>query len=223
MLELYLMFALGLVGSLHCTQMCGPLVLAFSLPLAAESRWRRALAQLSYNGGRIATYSALGGVAGFFGSAITRISGLESAAALLGGVLMIAAGLLMTGFFKPSQLVQLGASAPFTQRISRLLISPAAGTKFTMGLLLGFLPCGMIYAALLKSIASGDPLSGAMAMCAFGLGTALPLLALGLFAATIGRWLGRWSTQLAAVSVTLMGAFLVWRGLLPTAVHPHCH
>lgn len=221
MVELYVIFTIGLVSSLHCVQMCGPIVLSFSLPLAGHSARTRWMAQLAYNVGRLVTYSVLGSVAGMAGASIARISGFESAATLTAGALMIAAGLVLAGLFKSSPLIAIGAPAPFSRRIARLLLSPAAGTKFRMGLLLGFLPCGLIYAALLRSVATQTAAGGAATMLAFGLGTAGPLLILGGFSAALTQWLGRWSTQLAAVSVLLMGASLIWRGLMPASLHHH--
>ena len=76
-LELGLMFALGLVGSLHCVQMCGPIVLAFSLPLNRPDALR---ANLGYNAGRILTYAFLGALAGSVGGGIGMLGRLEALA-----------------------------------------------------------------------------------------------------------------------------------------------
>lgn len=221
MFELYLMFLLGLVSSLHCVQMCGPIVLSFSLPLCGVPARTRSMAQLAYNAGRVVTYSILGAAAGLAGATISKISGFESAATLAAGALMIGAGLVLAGLFKSSPLIAIGAPAPFSRRIGRMLLSPGAATKFRMGLLLGFLPCGLIYAALLKAVATQTALGGAATMLAFGLGTAGPLFVLGMFSAALTQWLGRWTTQFAALSVVLMGASLIWRGLMPAHMHHH--
>ena len=88
-LELGLIFILGLVSSLHCVQMCGPIVLAFSLPLSRSQALR---AQLHYNAGRILTYAALGALAGALGGGIGllgRLAGLASGARVFAGSAMI--------------------------------------------------------------------------------------------------------------------------------------
>ena len=217
-LELGLMFALGLVGSLHCVQMCGPIVLAFSLPLNRPDSLR---ANLGYNAGRILTYTFLGALAGAVGGGIGmlgRLAGLASGARVFAGTAMIVAGILMIGLLPSNGLVtiqQRGVTARFRTLIGRRLLAPNG--KFTLGLTLGFLPCGLVYAALLKAVDSGSALWGAGTMLAFGAGTAVALLSVG--AASSFVRLPRWSNRLAAVFMMLAGALLVWRGLTT----PVCH
>jgi sulfite exporter TauE/SafE len=110
---------------------------------------------------------------------------------------------------------QRGVTARFRGLIGRRLLAPNG--KFTLGLALGFLPCGLVYAALLKAVDSGNALSGAGTMLAFGSGTAVALFSVG--AASSFVRLPRWSNRLVAVFMMLAGALLVWRGL--TA--PVCH
>ena len=217
-LELALMFVLGLAGSLHCVQMCGPIVLAFSFPLHGRDAVR---AHLGYNAGRILTYAFLGALAGAVGGGIGmlgRLAGLASGARIFAGTAMIVAGILMVGLLPSSGLVtiqQHGVTARFRGFIGRRLLAPTG--KFTLGLTLGFLPCGLVYAALLKAVDSGSALWGAATMLAFGAGTAVALLSLGA-ASSFVRF-PRWSNRLAAVFMMLAGALLVWRGL----VQPVCH
>jgi sulfite exporter TauE/SafE len=206
--DLPVVFGLSLVASLHCAQMCGPIVLSFSLTDSSRGTC------LAYNAGRILTYSVLGAIAGIVGSGIAslgRLAGIEEAAALGCGVLLVIAGLIMFGALRRPELVQI---API-RGAGKLLRRPGLAAKFGLGTLLGFLPCGLIYAALLKSMSAGTAAAGAANMFVFGLGTAVPLLALGLFSATFLRWFGKHSAPLAAAGVTLMGVALIWRGLKP--------
>jgi sulfite exporter TauE/SafE len=101
-----------------------------------------------------------------------------------------------------------------TKAIGRRLLAP---NKFTLGLSLGFLPCGLIYAALLKAVDTGDALHGALTMLTFGAGTAIALLTLG--AASSFVRLPRWSNRLAAVCIVAAGIILIWRGIM----NPVCH
>ncbi len=239
-LEFGVMFTLGLVSSLHCVQMCGPIVLSYSVAL--ESLRNRApeassvspllYNHLAYNAGRILTYSALGAVAGVAGGTLGllgRLAGFSHVLAIVSGGLMIVVGISMLGIVPASLL---GASlfripSLFLRRVGRLLSAPGSGNRFLLGLTLGLLPCGLIYAALLKAMATGSALAGAATMLAFGLGTAGALLALGMFSSAIRMRLNRWGSQLAAVGVTMMGILLVWRGTLPGTLmmggHMHGH
>jgi hypothetical protein len=218
MMEMAVMFGLGLVSSLHCLQMCGPIVMAYSVSLSNPRRMMAAHA--AYNGGRILTYMLLGAVAGTVGSGIGmlgRMAGMAAGARIVSGAAMIAMGVVLA--LPKSSLVQIGRPR-VTQSIGRWITAPRPGSKFTLGLTLGFLPCGLIYAALLKSLESGSALSGSLNMLAFGLGTACALFAMGLASSFAGARLGPWSNRLAAVSVTLFGAILLWRGI---AARPICH
>ncbi len=226
--ELWVMFTLGLVSSLHCVQMCGPLVLSYSLgshqPVGSSAAGRAryfVLGHLAYNAGRIITYSAMGALAGLAGGTVGmlgHLAGASSVAAIVGGGLMIIAGLFMLGIIPPAVLARIRLfplSSGFLRGVGGLLSTPGAGRRLFLGLALGFLPCGLVYAALLRSFATGAPLWGAAAMAAFGLGTAGALMALGLFSSAI-RWrLNRWGNRLAAASVILMGIVLLWRGVMP--------
>ena len=209
-------FSLGLVGSLHCIQMCGPIVLSYSLPLGKAPRTTQGLAHLSYNLGRTITYAALGALAGVVGGTIQNLSGYKNAATVLAGALMMIAGILMSGLFTKSDLIQVNAFRPgslIARATGSVLKSTTPGSKLGLGLILGFLPCGLVYAALLKAAETADPAAGAITMFAFGTGTAGALVAMGLFSSTIGRWLGKWSNRIATVTVILMGAYLMYKGL----------
>jgi hypothetical protein len=217
-MSLAIMFALGLAGSLHCVQMCGPLVLSFGLQMPAR-------AHAAYHLGRILTYAALGMVAGWFGSGVAlagAMAGVQNAAAIVGGVLMIAAGMLITApAVRGNQLIRIGPGSRLSRVAGKLLRITSPRGKFAMGLVMGLLPCGLIYAALLRSVAAASPLSGAMNMAAFGAGTAGPLFGLGVFSVTITRWIGLRGQNWAAAGVLLMGAVLLWRGLADPALHLH--
>jgi hypothetical protein len=203
--------------------MCGPIVLSYSLPLGSKKFGSQVLAHLAYNAGRILTYSVLGAVAGLFGGTvgfIGELAGFQNVAAIFAGLLMVVAGILMLDLV-PNKRLQRFNPLLYTSRFLRPLgsrfTSSSAGSKFSLGLILGFLPCGLIYAALLKSISTGTVFAGAMTMAAFGLGTAGSLLAIGIFSSALGIKLSRWGSRVAAVSVLLLGIFMVARGVMPMA------
>ena len=226
-LELSVVFTLGLVSSLHCVQMCGPIVLSYSVALspspstAPGSSRSLILGHVAYNAGRILTYSVLGAIAGLAGQTVGlvgRLAGVSSALAIVGGVLMLMAGLVMFGVFPAVQVLGAGffrITSSFLRPLSSLVSSPRVGRRFLLGLALGFLPCGLIYAALLRALATGSAFWGAATMTAFGAGTAGALLAVGIFSSALRKGFSRWGTQLAAASVTAMGALLIVRGTMP--------
>ena len=212
------MFLLGLAGSLHCVQMCGPLVLSFSLTS------RQPAAHAAYHAGRILTYALLGALAGWTGSGLTlagSLAGLQNTAAVVGGICMIVAAFLLGTAASGRSLIRIGAPSRFSVFAGRLLRNASLRGRFATGLAMGLLPCGMIYAALLRSVAAASATSGAVAMLAFGLGTAGPLFGLSLISTPVNRWLGVRGPNWAAAGIALMGAVLIWRGLLPPASHQH--
>ena len=214
-------FGLGVVSSLHCAQMCGPIVLSYSM----GGRGKMA-SHLYYNCGRLTTYAFLGAVAGQAMGWMGRLAGIEQTAAIVSGILMIIAGVFMTGSVPTQRLVQLdrtGISKRFSRTIGRLVLAPRALSKLWLGLAMGFLPCGLLYAALLKAASTGSAVSGAASMVAFGAGTAGALLGLGLFSSAVGFRLGRWSNAIASASVVLMGAVLVYRGWIARIPQMSCH
>ncbi len=221
--EFYVIFALGLVSSLHCVSMCGPIVLSYSLPLGSKKIGAQFLAHIAYNLGRILTYSALGSIAGLLGGSvgfIGELAGFQNVAAIFAGVLMILAAILMLDLIPSGRLQRFNPllyTARFLRPLGSRFSSTSIASKFTLGLFLGFLPCGLIYAALLKSIATGTALAGALTMAAFGLGTAASLLAIGIFSSALSLKLSRWGSRMAAVSVLLLGIFMVTRGVMPMA------
>lgn len=225
--EFYIIFILGLVSSLHCVSMCGPIVLSYSLPLGSRTISQQVSAHLAYNFGRIITYTILGAIAGFLGTTIGfvgQLAGLENIVAIVSGFLMVFAGLLMLDLL-PSKGLQkynpLLYTSKFLKPLGSKITSPTVSSKFTLGLILGYLPCGLIYAALLKSMATGSVVSGALTMTAFGLGTAFSLLAIGIFSTAFSLKLSRWGSKLASVSVLILGLFLVYRGVMPMMMTSH--
>ena len=226
-LDISIPFGLGVVSSLHCSQMCGPIVLAYSLPFRAKARGA-VRAHLSYNFGRILTYSFLGTIAGAAGSsmsALGRMAGLEKGAAIVAGVAMIVAGILMTGRLPQKALVRISRGAPslLWRPVAGLLKSNLPSRKFLLGILLGFMPCGLIYAALIKAVDTGTAAGGAVSMFAFGMGTAGALLAIGCFSSAITARFGRYANTLATASVMLLGVFLIMRGFGTPTILEHHH
>lgn len=219
--ELSLPLGLGVAASLHCAQMCGPLVVAYSVGA------RRGLApHFYYNLGRMFTYAVLGAVAGAVGNIIGAVSGVAQTVMLVAGVLMIIAGALTAGIVPNRQLVQIGGggvSRWLSGKVGPLLRSADPRQKLLLGLLLGLLPCGLVYAALLQAMSTGSAVRGGASMALFGMGTAVSLVPIGVFSSFFAARLGRWSAPIAAAAMVILGCVMLWRGWYAVTSTPACH
>lgn len=225
--DFYLVLVLGFVSSLHCVQMCAPIVLTYSVAANAGAARRSLLGlHLAYNSGRTLTYMLLGAFAGLAGGTmgfVGRLAGFENVAVIVAGVAMVIAGLALFGL-SPGLRGWRGFALPsrFLKPAGKLISSQSAGSKFALGLLMGFLPCGLVYAALMKAIGTATPLGGAFTLLAFGMGTSVALVVVGFASSASTRKLARWGTTVSAITVMLMGALLIARGLMAGQVM-HCN
>ncbi len=210
---------IGLLGSVHCIGMCGGIMGALTVgiaPASAQARARAIAYAVAYNVGRITSYGVAGGVAGWLG---TQFYGLLASslahwvALATAGAFMVALGLYLTGWTRVLAPIE-RAGGVLWRRIEpvarRLLPVRSVGRAVGLGLLWGWLPCGLVYSALVLALASGDPVLGALFMIAFGLGTLPMVLTLGATA----RWLAglarrHWIRQLAGGVVILLGVLTV--------------
>ncbi len=212
---------MGLLGGTHCIVMCGGVVAmtCSALPLARRARFGAQLPYvLAYNAGRIASYSAAGAVVGALGATIASasfapVAGVQLALRLAAGLLMIGVGLNVAGFARALRwLERLGEplwrrAAPMARRWVPVR-SP--GQALALGLLWGWMPCGLVYAALAASVTSGSALRGAATMAVFGLGTLPTLVLMGSAAAMIARAARtRWLRTLGGIAITVLGALQV--------------
>jgi sulfite exporter TauE/SafE len=220
-------FTLGLAGSVHCLGMCGGIAAAAGTRTqSAGSGAGAALAGLTFNLGRIASYVLLGlAVGAIVGAAVSQIPVRPFAVALraLAGLLMFVMGLsLLTG----RDLLSLeraggrlwGRLRPLA---GRALALPPALRFGALGLLWGFLPCGLVYSALALSASSGSMPAGGATMLAFGLGTLPAMLAVTLAGSAFTRRLSSlWTRRVAGV---LMIVFAFWTAFGTFAPHGGGH
>jgi uncharacterized protein len=216
-LEIWFAFLAGMAGSFHCIGMCGGVVAALSMAGGNGLLRHRLRSQLCYNLGRITTYTLLGSLAGLLGSSLDLLAVKSLSKFFLVGanLFVIAIGLssaLGCSSFNLSSLESANArflAAPLRRAVAGN--SPFA--PLYLGLALGFLPCGLVYAPLIAAAGSGDFLIGAATMAALGLGTVPALLAFGAASSACSARLRSSMLRLAGVAVALMGAAGLWRAL----------
>lgn len=198
---------LGLGGSLHCGGMCGPLMMAL---LAGTDPAARVRSRVAYHAGRLTTYALIGLIFGLVGRGF-HVAGWQRAVSMVAGVLLLIGGALASRLSLDAWLVR---SVGWVKALFRLRMGrKTLGSLMFLGMINGFLPCGLVYAAGVAAAASGSPLSGVVSMVVFGLGT-LPLL---LAVDRLGQGLGadgRARLQKAVPWVIAgVGVLLIVRGL----------
>lgn len=219
-------FLVGLLGGVHCVGMCGGIVGALTFGLAEEHRARleRMLPlQLAYNLGRIASYTLAGALMGGLGVLITRLMPVQYAQRGLlavAGVFMILLGLYLAGWWRGLARLE-AAGGVLWRRIEplgrRLLPVRSPAGALALGLLWGWLPCGLVYSALIWAISAGSAVKGGLLLLSFGLGTLPNLLAMGIFAGKLTALLRRpGMMHLAGALVVLIGLFTIARPYLFT-------
>ncbi len=229
---------MGLLGSTHCVVMCGGIV-AVSCSAIPLGRRASAAAQVpylfAYNAGRILSYAAGGAVAGALGAAVASLASVERAALglrLIAALWMILVGVYVMGVRRALDWVE-RLVQPLWRRVAplarQLVPRRSAWSALALGLLWGFMPCGLVYAAFAAATTSGSALRGAALMAAFGGGTLPMLLTMGSAAAAVSRMARtRWVRLGAGAVIFSLGLLQVaqlgpaWASVGRPGSHPSC-
>ncbi len=226
----------GTLGGVHCLAMCGGFLGALSAagPTSRPLLPARALAlrQLPYNLGRITTYALLGAAFGAAGNAsLVAVDWLP-----LQRALFVVANLFLVALaagiawrregVAPLQRAGAALFARFAPAVRALVARDNVPARYALGLIWGFIPCGLIYGVLPVALFAGSALAGGAVMLAFGLGTLPSLVAAGWLVARMRRWLdGRMARYAAALLLVAFAGFGIWRALfgpMSTAQGPFC-
>ena len=206
----------GLLGSAHCLGMCAGISGLFAVSSEISSLRAQLPFALAYNLGRVCSYAFLGIVVATFGGVIVKASpGLAGGIRLLSGALIILVGLKVAFDSRILNIIEkMGTTlwsriAPVAQRLVPVTSVPKA---FGLGLVWGWLPCGLVYSVLLIAATSAQPIQGAFVMIAFGLGTLPAMLLTGLGAANVSAFMRRRETRLG------MGLLIISLGVLTIAM-----
>lgn len=214
-------FLVGFLGGVHCVGMCGGIVGALTLGLPDEVRSRKTAMfpfLLAYNVGRILSYTVAGALMGGVGWLAANLAVLHHAQLVLNtlaALFMVALGLYLAGWWRGLVHVE-RAGGGLWKRIEplgrRLMPVRRPGQALQLGLVWGWLPCGLVYSVLIWAIASGGFVEGGLLMLAFGLGTLPNLLAMGVFAGYLSRWARDRRVRAAAgLMVIGFGLLGLWR------------
>ncbi len=202
------LFLVGLLGGTHCVGMCGGIVGALSMGVTA--RWSM---HFAYNGGRILSYGVAGAIAGALGAASMGLEGQVPARLILyfiANLMLVALGLYLLGVTRALAFTERAGQKlwihlqPLTRRF---LPARNVGQAFPLGLLWGWLPCGLVYSALASALTAGSATRGGLMMLAFGLGTLPNLLLAGIVLARLNEFVRR------PVVRTLSGLLVLGFGL----------
>lgn len=207
-MELWTAFILGFVGSLHCAAMCGPLALA--VPVVGKTKSSLIATRLIFNGGRIATYCALGLVFGILGRTLSLAGFQQWLSIVVGSAILLA---LVFSRRAESSFLAVKPVLWLKQKFSTFLQRRGYPARFVLGALNGLLPCGLVYVAAAGAVATGGVSRGTEYMLVFGLGT-LPMM-LGIAVCGTGfKRIGRLPVRnLIPGSVAVMATLLILRGL----------
>jgi len=208
-------FVVGLLGGVHCVGMCGGIVGALSFGAASH---RQLPILLAYNAGRISSYAlagALMGALGFYFSGLLPVQAAQRFLLSVAGLFMVLMGLYLAGWWNALSHIERAGGALWRkiEPLGRGLV-PVRSIRhgFVLGLLWGWLPCGLVYSALVWTVSAGGAWEGALLMLAFGLGTLPNLLLMGVAAAQLNRWVRQPVVRaVAGALVMVFGLVLVYR------------
>lgn len=210
---LIIAFLVGLFSTVHCLGMCGGIVGALTFSLALEVRNRGGLLpwySTAYSLGRITSYSIAGAITGALGGTLLVALGGHGQflVQLVAATLLVGIGLYIAGWFPSLARIE-RVGLPLWRRLEplgrRLLPVRGVHQAYLFGLVWGWLPCGLVYSALIFSLSAGGALEGAAFMFFFGLGTMPAMVTAGVMAGTLARFVRRpMIRRVVGVTVILM-------------------
>ncbi len=210
-----MLFVIGLLTSVHCVAMCGGIGLSQCVPqgkdVAGSGKWSTIRPSLLYNAGRVISYTIVGGIVGAIGSVVSFSGALKGVVQLAAGVFMVIMGLNMLNLFP--WLKKLNPRMPkiFARKINRE--KGRSNSPLYVGLLNGLMPCGPLQAMQLYALSTGSPLSGALSMLLFSLGTVPLMFGLGALSSILSKKFTHRMMRVSAVLVTMLGVFMFSSGM----------
>ena len=209
---LYSAFIFGLISSFHCIGMCGPI--AMMLPVDRSNEVKKITQIIMYHIGKLTAYGTLGLIFGLLGRSF-YLAGMQQQLSIIVGILMILVAVIPERVF-----AKYNFSKPVYRVITKVKSSLGQQFKnksykslFTIGLLNGFLPCGMVYVAIFGAIAMQSVSLGVLYMLLFGIGT-IPMLTAVIYISNVLSFSFRGTLQkIIPVVAVVIGMLFIIRGL----------
>lgn len=202
----FVLFVVGMLTSIHCVGMCGGIMLSQSISKEKTSKLQAIRPALSYNAGRVVSYTILGGIVGALGSVLSLSLTMKAGLQIFAGIFMIVMGLNMAGF---SLFRKFNIKLPW----SYCSIKKKPKTPFLVGLLNGLMPCGPLQTMQLYALGTGSATKGALSMFLFSLGTVPLMLTFGAISGLLGKGHAKKILKLSGFLVVLLGFIMGSRGL----------
>ncbi len=220
-----MLFVVGMLTSVHCVAMCGGISLSQSVAKLqavrgsgeasrgrpSDDRWAALAPGLMYNGGRVLSYTIVGGAVGALGSAISFSPAVKGGLAAAAGLFMALLGLKMLGLFSGLPHISRAIPAPLRKAAGRLRSTLGGRGPFAVGILNGLMPCGPLQTMQLYALGTGSLLAGALSMFIFSIGTVPLMLAFGVAAVFIPRKFVPSMVKVSAVLVMFLGIVTLGR------------
>jgi len=224
-------FLVGLLGGVHCISMCGGIVGALCFGLddgltknkTAQQNFKKTFPfLLLYNAGRISSYTLAGtlmGSIGWLGSHLFTLYSIQQTLEIIAAAFMLALGLYIAGWWKGLAKIERWGGKVIWQRLEpigrKFMPVRSYPHAFFLGIIWGWLPCGLVYSVVIWTISTQSPLEGGLLMLSFGLGTLPNLLLMGVFASTLTQFIQQaWVRQVAGMLIMVFAGVMFYRGVV---------
>ncbi|MFY0628525.1 MAG: sulfite exporter TauE/SafE family protein [Reichenbachiella sp.] len=198
---------LGFIGSTHCILMCGPIVL--SIP-GQKTFSRFFFSRITYNIGRVFTYSILGLIVGYIGQTLSFSNFQQPFSILIGSFICLMSFIFIAQRIEGKlSILAMKLTLPFKKWISDYFERTSIMASFSSGLLNGILPCGLVYVALGSALGTFSMQNGGLFMLIFGLGTFPAMLTMSMLGKVS---IGRYFKNISPIYVFFLGLLLILRG-----------
>lgn len=214
--SLFALFLVGALTSFHCVAMCGGINLSQSV-VAAKNGRSAVRSNLEYQGGRLVSYTLVGGIVGLVGSVFSFSPALQGSLMVVAGILMLVVAFNLFGAFKSLRKFQVRVPKSIAQRAAKF--SRGKGL-FTVGILNGLMPCGPLQSMQIYALGTGSFALGASSMFCFCLGTIPLVFIFGTAGGGLSRKFAHFMPKVAAAAILVMGFTMLSNGLSLSGAFP---